>query len=480
MNRPKKIFIPLLAVIVFLPSCATNLATLRTTKARRADTTAIHRDLISLPEPKEKIVVAVYKFRDQTGQYKSSNTGMTFSTAVTQGATSMLIKALEDSKWFIPIEREGLPDLLNERKIIRSTRMQFNQQLKNKDEEIQLLPPLLYAGVILEGGIISYDTNVVTGGLGLRYFGSGGYTQARKDKVTIHLRAVSTKNGRVLKSVSTTKSILSKEVSLGVYRFVRVKRLLEAETGFTTNEPVNLCVLEAIEKAVFDLIIEGIVDGLWELKNPEDLKSPIIQAYLKEKELGEREFIFGDEGDLISPWDVNNIANNTITRYGFGFNIAAQSHISDEYSNPRIRPAGNFLIHYGVNPWFSLMLNTGAGQLADKDNFKTNMVHVDFKGLFTLFPKKKWSPYFSLGGSVYNFWAKDKEGKEIERNRDYYGWKPAIVPGIGIEYFLSRNLALNAALNYYYTFNDELDGKKTNNKNDSFWKAQIGFIWYFR
>lgn len=469
----------MLAVIVFLPSCATRLTTLKITKARIANTTAVHRDLISLPGPQEKIIAAVYKFRDQTGQYKSSNTGMTFSTAVSQGATSMLVKALEDSKWFIPIEREGLPNLLNERKIIRSTRMQFNQEQK-EDEKIQTLSPLLYAGVILEGGIISYETNVVTAGYGTRYFGLGGSTQARKDQVTIYLRAISTKSGKILKSVSTTKAILSKEVQFGLYRFVRIKRLLEAEAGFTTNEPVNLCVLEAVEKAVFDLIVEGVQDGLWALKNPKDIESPLIQAYLKEKEEVEREFMFDDVGDLISPWDVSNIANNTNKRYGFGFSAAAQSHISDEYSNLKIRPAGGFLIHYGVNPWFSLMLDSGAGQLTDKDNFKTAMVHVDFKGLFTLFPKKRWSPYFSLGGSAYNFWAKDKDGVEIERDRDYYGWKPAIVSGIGIEYFVSRNLALHTAWNYYYTFNDELDGKKgSDNRNDAFWKAQISLIWYF-
>ncbi len=243
-------------------------------------TTAVHKDLVSLPPPEEKIVVAVYKFQDRTGQYKYSPNVATYSTAVTQGAASILIKALEDSGWFIPVEREGLPRLEKEREIIDSTRKDYKN---DQGESLPPLPPLLYAGVILEGGIISYDTNIVTGGFGARYFGLGGHSEYRKDRVTIYLRAVSVKNGKVLESVSTTKTILSREVSLGIFRFVSLKKLLEAETGLTTNEPPHMCVLGAIEKAVLSLIIEGVLDGIWTLKNPEDIKSPVIQGYLKEK-----------------------------------------------------------------------------------------------------------------------------------------------------------------------------------------------------
>lgn len=264
-------------------------------------TSAIHDDLISLPEPAEKIVVAVYKFRDQTGQYKASSATTTFSTAVTQGATSMLIKALEDSGWFTPIERESLPNLLNERKIIRSSRLQFEAETGQK---MTALPSLLYAGVLLEGGIISYDTNFITGGAGLRYFGTGGSGQFRKDRVTIYLRLVSVKNGEVLKTVSTTKSILSKEVDFNVFRFVSVEKLFEAETGFSTNEPPSMCVLEAVEKAVYNLIIEGIKDGIWNVKNPSDMNSPAIQKYFEEKKQVEKMITLDDEGNLIGVRDV--------------------------------------------------------------------------------------------------------------------------------------------------------------------------------
>lgn len=274
--------------IISLTGCAGIPREASTSPATLRYTTPVYKDLVSLPPPKGKIIVAVYNFRDQTGQYKPLPNVTSFSTAVTQGATSMMIQALNDSGWFIPVEREGFSNLLNERKIIRAA---------IGDKEKPSLPPLMYARILLEGGIIAYETNLVTGGFGARYFGLGGSTEYRIDQVTLYLRAVDAETGRILKSVSTTKSILSVGVGFGLYRFVRFKRLLEVETGLTTNEPPQMCVLEAIEKAVLSLIIEGILDNIWALKDPDDIKSPVIQNYLKEKK--ERMVQFDKEGNLV-------------------------------------------------------------------------------------------------------------------------------------------------------------------------------------
>ena len=104
-----------------------------------------------------------------------------------------------------------------------------------------MLPPLLYAGIILEGGIISYDTNVLTGGEGVKYFGIGGSDQYRQDRITIYLRAISTQSGRILKTVYTTKMILSQQVDVGVYKFVDFQRLLEVETGLFMVPLIAVC-----------------------------------------------------------------------------------------------------------------------------------------------------------------------------------------------------------------------------------------------
>lgn len=285
----KSITWAVIALTVLLAGCAKTI-TMRTIPATLGYTTSVHKDLVSLPKPVNKIVVAVYNFRDQTGQYKPLPNVTSFSTAVTQGATSMLIQALLDSDWFIPVEREGFPDLLTERKIIlQLSKVMENGKDKDKIDEGKgnnaSLQTLLPAAILLEGGIIAYDTDIVTGGFGAKYFGLGGSTQLRKDQVTIYLRAVDPKSGRILDSITTTKSILSKEVDIGLYRFVRFNKLLEIESGLTTNEPPQMCVKEAIEKAVESLIVEGIHEKLWVLKTPGDINSPVIKSYFREKYL---------------------------------------------------------------------------------------------------------------------------------------------------------------------------------------------------
>jgi curli production assembly/transport component CsgG len=286
----------LLVLSVFLSGCASSLANFGTGKATIGGgyVTTTHKNLLALPPPEQKIVVAVYKFRDQSGQYKPNSNAVSFSTAVTQGATSVLIKALEDSGWFVPIERESLPNLLTERKIVRQTREGFLTEAQKKTTEI--LPPLMYAAILLEGGIISYDTNLVTSGVGAKYLGIGGSTQIRSDQLSIYLRAISVKNGVVIKSVYTSKTLLSRQLDFGMFAFVGYQALLEAEAGLSTNEPTHMCVLEAVEKAVFDLVVEGVLSGLWKLKDPKDMDSKAIKNYIKERK--EVEVKYDKEGGV--------------------------------------------------------------------------------------------------------------------------------------------------------------------------------------
>ncbi len=146
------------------------------------EVTPAQRDLIYMPPPPQPIPVAVYGFTDQTGQLKSSEQLQSLSRAVTQGGTSILIKALRDAgngNWFTVVERERLDNLLRERQIIREMR---NRYLNEPETPASVLPSLLFAGIILEGGIISFDTNVETGGIGARFLSIGGSTQARIER----------------------------------------------------------------------------------------------------------------------------------------------------------------------------------------------------------------------------------------------------------------------------------------------------------
>ncbi len=239
---------------------------------------ATYSDLISLPKPRGKILVSVYDFRDQTGQYKPSPNS-NFSTAVPQGGTALLTTSLLDSQWFIPLEREGLQNLLTERKIIRAAQKK-DQQVSNHGAD---LPSLSSANVVIEGGIVAYDSNIKTGGFGARYLGIGATSEYRSDMVTVNLRVVDVRTGQILLSVTTSKTILSTQMTGDVFRYIDYKELLEVETGYTNNEPVNVAVMSAIDASVIHLVIKGIERGMWQPANPRELNNPIIERYAQEK-----------------------------------------------------------------------------------------------------------------------------------------------------------------------------------------------------
>ena len=284
MRRPihlKRALVLIMAGCLMLTACSSFIQPLPSGKAVVGYESHIFQQLVALPPPIEPVVVVVYKFRDQTGQYKSSDAVLQYSTAVTQGATSLLIKALMDAgngKWFTVLEREGLSNLLNERKIIRQTRKQY----ANGGETLQALPPLLYAPILLDGGIVAYESDLLSGGMGARYFGAGGFAEFRRDTVTVDLRAISVKRGTILNTLQTRKTILSAKLEGGVFRFVDPMRLLEIEAGLASNEAPQMAVREAIELAVYGLILEGVRDELWRFKDI-DKAAPIIAAYLREK-----------------------------------------------------------------------------------------------------------------------------------------------------------------------------------------------------
>lgn len=245
--------------------------------ARLTTLTAASRDLLQLPPPKGKIAVAVYGIRDQTGQYKPSPDS-SFSTAVTQGASSLLVKALKDSGWFVPVERENLQNLLTERKIVRALEMP-----QPADAPTVQMPPLLAASVLIEGGIVAFESNVRTGGAGARFLGIGMTSQYRVDQVTVNLRTVDIRAGQILQSISTTKTIYSYELHPSIFKFVSVKDLVEVEAGMTRNEPAQLCVSEAIAAALAHLVVQGVREQQWALADAAQWSHPVIQRYVAEQ-----------------------------------------------------------------------------------------------------------------------------------------------------------------------------------------------------
>lgn len=250
-----------------------------TQEAKLTVVTSTQKALLDLPPAAEMLTASVYNFEDYTGQNKPAETPQ-YSKAVTQGGVPILKQALVDAgthKWFRVLERGGLEHLLQERNIIRSVRETY------VDADGSRLPPpapLLYSGLLLEGGIVGYDSNTLTGGAGARYLGIGGSTEYRRDIVTVYLRAVSVMSGEVMLSVSTSKTLVSTKVSGGIYKFVSFDKLLEAETGFSVNEPSQLAVRQAVEMAVYAMIMEGAAQDLWKFADNSKARE-LYHAYLK-------------------------------------------------------------------------------------------------------------------------------------------------------------------------------------------------------
>jgi len=233
--------------------------------------TLINKQLANIGKPFIKPTIAVYptSFTDQTGQRRSNSSYASFSTAITQAPHAYLIRALKhasDGEFFDVVERVGLDNLTKERQLIRSTRKDFKE---SKD-----LLPLTFAGLLMEGGVIGYESNIKSGGLGARYLGIGSTKEYRQDIVTVSLRTVSVSTGKVLTEVLTTKSILSVAISQDAFRFVsNDTELVEIENGMVENESVNIALQNAIETAVLETIQLGLKKNLWSIIDEEILNA---------------------------------------------------------------------------------------------------------------------------------------------------------------------------------------------------------------
>lgn len=260
-------FLTVALITVFLNGCAT-VPNKQDPKLSISPLQQKFKEMKRLDGP--QITIAVYSFSDKTGQRKPSEKFSQLSSAVTQGAEVWVIQALKEvgqGTWFKVVERIGLDNLIKERQLIRSTREQYETEKGKK------LKPLLFAGLLIEGAVVGYDSNIMTGGAGARYLGIGLQTQYRVDNVTISMRVVSVSTGEVLLSVAVEKQILSVAQGGTVFKFLDMgTRAVEIESGTTVNEPVNYAVRAAIEQAVVEVILKGEKQSLWKFKQEEGEK----------------------------------------------------------------------------------------------------------------------------------------------------------------------------------------------------------------
>ena len=219
----------------------------------------------------EPIYIGVNSFKDLTGQRKQSDNYASFSSSVSQGGEAWLIESLlESNGWFKVLERGQLDTVMRERALVQQTREDFT------DDDNTGLKPLLFAGLLIHGGIIGYDTNTISGGVGAAYLGIGAHEQHRKDVVTVSIRFVSTLTSEILLSSTVSKTIYSTAVGSDMFRYVKdALNPLEIEYGFAKNELVSVATRAAIDLAIVDLINKGEEKKMWKFKGPGE-KAPAV------------------------------------------------------------------------------------------------------------------------------------------------------------------------------------------------------------
>lgn len=256
----------ILLLVLALTGCATGQALKGQYEPPMVVENSDYKEFDSIAAPAAgRITVGVYSFTDKTGQRRPQANVASFSTAVTQGAESFLIKALQDvgaGRWFDVVERVGIDNLVKERQLIRQMREAY------EGNKAKPLMPLKFAGMLFEGGIVGYDTSTRSGGSAARMLGIGPQTQYSEDIITVSLRAISVNTGAVLASVTVQKTVYSTADSLAVLKFFKEgTQVFEFESGVTLNEPGTLAVKAAVEAAVLELIKEGERKKIWEFKS---------------------------------------------------------------------------------------------------------------------------------------------------------------------------------------------------------------------
>ena len=436
--------------------CANYLAPFETEEATPAPQTRAADRFADLPAPSERVTAAVYRFRDQTGQYKPSDNISSWSTAVTQGTTSILMRALETSRWFDVIEREGLSNLMNERQIISSMRQM------HEGDGARPLPALRFAGILLEGGVVGYDANVITGGAGARYFGAGASGEFRQDQVTIYLRAVSTQSGRVLRTVHVTKTIISQRVDVGLFRFVEPERILETEAGYTFNEPPVQAVTEAIEEAVLQLIVEGIRNGLWNPEEGADLDSDVFQRHDRAHAQAQRV-------------DAFNRVRTSPRRGTVGFGTGASAiRYQGDYSQPLTRAGIDAHVRGMLSSRWAVGISGGYGTLAAERAFAHRHVSAELHALYYVLHHSRLSPYLSAGSGLL-YQRSNGTGASFSFGNNIF---PYAMAGAGIEWMPTAQVGISAGVHGNIALIDGLDGQSLGGAHDGFWSARLGLTYY--
>ena len=247
---------------------------------------------------------------------------------------------------------------------------------------------------------------------------------------------------------------------MGIFRFVSFKRLLEFETGITYNEPAEMAVTEAVEKAVHSMIIEGVLDNLWALDNQGDLELPVFKDYETEKATAART----DE--------LGKTLRERRTKFGVS---VGTSHVlyQGDYPNPLFRTGAEVGVRMHFSPRSAWNFALGTGEIRTANDFyRSYFAYADLDYEFRPLPLDRFTPLLFAGGGV----ASRTGQKRLNFNQSAYF--PKVQLGAGLEFLPNKRLGIFGSVSHHFPFTDQLDEVTQGRYNDFYWRGRVGFTWY--
>ena len=132
--------------------------------------------------------------------------------------------------------------------------------------------------------------------------------------------------------------------------------------------------------------------------------------------------------------------------------------------------AGNFQMDAGA----------GYGSLAGIDfsrqNYRTEIIPLDVRLLFSPVESDSWKPYLYAGAGVFNYRVTSLPASVSPNPVDASGTTGTIPAGVGAEFRLSDGLSLDLSGGVNYSLTDNLNYYKVGDPNDAYYTAGLALI----
>ena len=265
----------------------------------------------------------------------------------------------------------------------------------------------------------------------------------------------------MVKNVYTSKTILSQSVDAGLFRFVKFSRLLEIETGFTFNEPADMAVMEAIDMAVYSLIMEGMQEGLWPPVGEAEAArmNAMLAGYQEEREKMDQVDLLGRDYRNYDHVGAASLSGTGLIYQG-------------DFPNPQMNVGVEVGVNVVINPTFSFRFGTGQGKLVSENLFEQRITYFDGNIQMRFLPRDRLSPFVMAGGGML---LTNTQGPNVDLGSNAI-FKLNV--GFGMEFYANNWLGLELAFDNNYLLNDQLDGVTAGKYNDYFYRTRFGLKFY--